>query len=149
MIKIIEKKVEVVRVYDVEPKIATLYYVNPLDKDIVEYKNCVFKEATPVIYGTSDANKYRLVYENGTLFRNVIIDITTGKVKDDSEYFFDEAKAESIHKKLRIEYLKNRIDCLKEYQQEIKCLKNKIDGLKKYQKELEELENFEKKGGKV
>jgi hypothetical protein len=128
MIKIIEKEVKIVKEYDVEPKVVTLYYANELNKDIVEYKNCIFKEATPVVW---NANECLLKYENGTLFRNVIIDIKTGIVKDYSEYFFDYEQAVSIHKKLRIEFLRDRIDGLKEYQKE----------LKKHQQELEELEN--------
>jgi hypothetical protein len=135
MLKIKANKVEDVTEYDVEPKIATLYYVDRYRKGVIKVENCIFKEATPVVYGASDAKVYRLSYENGTLFRDVIIDITTGVVKEKSYHFFDYEQAVSIYKKLRIEYLKNIID----------GLKDAVARLKKYQKELKELENFEKK----
>lgn len=132
MIKIIEKEVKI-KEYDVEPKVVTLYYVDKYRKDVVTFENCVFKNATPVVYGASSSSEYRLEYENKELYTYINIyirvDIKTGIVKDYSDYFFDYEQAVRVHRKLRVEFLKDR-----------------IEGWKKYQKELEELENFEKKG---
>lgn len=130
MIKIIEKEVKI-KEYDVEPKVTTLYYIDKYIKDVKKIENCVFKNATPIGWGASDANEYRLEYKSNECYLPVRVDIKTGIVKEESYHFFDYEQALSIHKKLRIEYLKDRIKVLK-----------------KYQKELEELKNFEKKGGK-
>lgn len=131
MIKIIEKEIKIKK-YDVEPKVTTLYYVDKYSENVKKIENCLFKKATPIAWGASDANEYRFVYENKGGSLHVRADIKTGVVKDYSEYFFDYEQAVSIHKKLRFDFLKD-----------------KIDGLKEYQQELEELENFDKKGGKV
>jgi hypothetical protein len=135
MIKIIEKEVKIVKEYDVEPKVVTLYYANAYNKNVIKYKNCVFKTASPVGWGANDANEYWLKYENNKYYLYVKVDITTGKVKDYSEYFFDYEQAVSIYKKLRIKLmqtLKDRIE-------------DRIKLLEEDRKELEKLENFEKK----
>jgi hypothetical protein len=131
MIKIIKKQVEeVVTEYSVEPKIDTLYYVDKYNENVIEYKNCIFKTTSHII-----ANDYLLEYENDEYYIRVTVDITTGIVKDYSDYFFDYEQAVKIYRERRMEFLKDRIDDLKEYQKE----------LKKHQQALEELENFEKK----
>lgn len=128
MIKIIKK--QGVTEYDVEPKVSTLYYVDKYNKDVIKVENCVFKNAMMVPGAENDANEYWLEYENKELYIYIRVD-TTGKVNDDSEYFFDYEQAVSIYKKLRIEFLKDKIDGLKKYQKE----------LKEYQQELKGLEN--------
>jgi hypothetical protein len=140
MIKIIEKEVKI-KEYDVEPKVTTLYYVDRYNKDVIKVENCVFQNAMLASLDASDDNYYWLEYKNKELYIYVGVDITTGKVNDDSFTFFDYEQAVKIHKERRIEFLKDSIDGLKEYQKELKRLKDKIDGLKEYQKELEELEN--------
>lgn len=134
MIKIKANKVEDVTEYDVEPKVVTLYYAGKYNKNVIEYKNCIFKTASHII-----ANDYLLEYENngnGLLFS---VDITTGIVNNFNEYFLDYEQAVKIHRERRIKFLKSRIN----------TIENRIIFLEEEdRKELEELENFEKKGDK-
>lgn len=118
MIKIIKGVTE----YNVEPKVATLYYVDRYNKDVVKIENCIFENASPVVWGASDANDYLLKYDIDEDYAHVRVDITTGKVKDDGYTFFDYEQAVRVHKARRMEFLKGEVARLKEYQKELKEL---------------------------
>lgn len=121
MIKIIEKEVKI-KEYDIEPKVATLYYVDKYRKDIVTFENCVFQKALPIVYGASSSSEYRLEYKNKELHIYIRVNIKTGIVKDYNEYFFDYEQAVKMHRKRRMEFLNGEVTRLKKYQKELEEL---------------------------